>query len=122
MKGVIEIVGLVSFARHGVGEDGAKHGQRFVLDLTLEVDVDKAARTDQLADTIDYGEVIVVAEAAFHERRFYLIEAAAAHVAAAMLAHFPSARVARVTVRKPSAPVPATIDHVAATVERRRDG
>lgn len=122
MKGVIEIVGLVSFARHGVGEDEAKHGQRFVLDLTLDVDVDKAARTDQLSDTIDYGEVIVVAEAAFHERRFYLIEAAAAHVAAAMLAHFPSARVARVTVRKPSAPVPATIDHVAVTVERRRDG
>lgn len=122
MKGVIEIAGLVSFARHGVGEEEAKHGQRFVLDLSLEVDVDKAARSDKLADTIDYGEAIAVADAAFHERRFYLIEAAAAHVAAALLAHFPSARVVRVTVHKPSAPVPATIDHVAATVERRRDG
>ena len=122
MKGEIEIVGLVSFARHGVGADEARHGQRFVLDLKLEVDVEKAARSDQLADTLDYGEVIAVADAAFHERRFYLIEAAAAHVAAAVLAHFPSARAARVTVRKPSAPVPATVDYVAATVERRRDG
>jgi dihydroneopterin aldolase len=122
MKGAIEIKGLVSFARHGVGESEARHGQRFVLDLVLEVDVEKAARSDQLADTTDYGEVIAVAEAAFHERRFYLIEAAAAHVAAGILAHFPSARAVRVTVRKPSAPVPATIDYVAATVERRRDG
>jgi 7,8-dihydroneopterin aldolase/epimerase/oxygenase len=122
MKGSIEIKGLVSFARHGVGEEEAKHGQRFVLDLSLDVDVEKAARTDQLADTIDYGEVIAVAGAAFHERRFYLIEAAAAHVAAALLAHFEGARAVRVTVRKPSAPVPATIEYAAATVERRRDG
>jgi dihydroneopterin aldolase len=122
MKGVIEIAGLVSFARHGVGEEEAKLGQRFVLDLTLEVDVEKAARSDQLADTIDYGEVIAVAEAAFRERRFYLIEAAAAHVASMLVAHFPAARLVRVTVKKPSAPVPAMIDHVAATVERHRDG
>jgi dihydroneopterin aldolase len=122
MKGSIEIVGLVSFARHGVGEEEARHGQRFVLDLALELDITKAARTDQLADTIDYGEVIAIAEAAFQERRFYLIEAAAAHVANAVLAHFPSAEAVRITVKKPFAPVPATIDHVAATVERRRDG
>jgi len=31
-------------------------------------------------------------------------------------------KLVRITVRKPSAPVPAAIDYVAATVERKRDG
>jgi dihydroneopterin aldolase len=122
MIGMIDIAGLVLFARHGVGEEEARLGQRFVLDLRLEVDVTEAVRSDQLADTVDYGEVVAVTDAAFRARRFYLIEAAAAHVAAAVLAHFPRARAVRVTVKKPAAPVPAVIDHVSATVERRRDG
>jgi dihydroneopterin aldolase len=122
MKGEIEIAGLVLFARHGVNEAEKKLGQRFILDLLLELDVAESARSDQLADTIDYGEVVAIAEAAFRARRFYLIEAVAAHVAAAILAHFPRATSVRVTVRKPSAPVPAVIDHVAATVTRKRDG
>ena len=41
-----------------------------------------------------------------------------------LVAHFPRATSVRVTVRKPSAPVPAAIDHVAATatIARKRDG
>jgi dihydroneopterin aldolase len=122
MKGEIEIAGLVLFARHGVDEAEKKLGQRFILDFLLELDVAGSAKSDQLADTIDYGEVVAIAEAAFRARRFYLIEAVAAHVAGAILAHFPRATSVRVTVRKPSAPVPAVIDHVAATVTRKRDG
>jgi dihydroneopterin aldolase len=122
MKGEIEIAGLVLFARHGVNEAEEKLGQRFFLDLLLELDVADSVRSDRLADTVDYGEVVAIAEAAFRARRFYLIEAVAAHVASSILAHFPRATSVRVTVRKPSAPVPAVIDHVAATVTRRRDG
>jgi dihydroneopterin aldolase len=122
MQGAIEIAGLVLFARHGVNDAEEQLGQRFILDLFLELDVAESARSDKLADTVDYGEVVVVAEAAFRTKRFYLIEAVAAHVAGVLLAHFPRANSARVTVRKPSAPVPAVIDHVAATVTRKRDG
>jgi dihydroneopterin aldolase len=123
-QGTVEIAGLVLFARHGVHESERAHGQRFILDLVLELDFAAAAKSDRLGDTVDYGEVVAVAEAAFRDRHFYLIEASAAHVAGAVLAHFPRATSVRVTVRKPSAPVPAAIDHVAATVTvaRKRDG
>lgn len=124
MQGKIEITGLVLFARHGVHESERQHGQRFILDIVLDLDFAPAAKSDRLADTVDYGEVAAVAEAAFRDRHFYLIEASAAHVAGVVLAHFPRATSVRVTVRKPSAPVPAAIDHVAATVSvaRKRDG
>lgn len=124
MQGKVEVAGLVLFERHGVHESERKHGQRFILDIVLDLDVAAAAKSDRLVDTVDYGEVVAVAEAAFRDRHFYLIEASAAHVAGAVLAHFPRATSVRVTVRKPSAPVPAAIDHVAATVvvQRKRDG
>jgi len=122
MKGTIDIAGLVLFARHGVAEEEARLGQRFILDIALDVEISNAVKSDRLDATVDYGEVVVVAEAAFRSKRFYLIEAAASHVANMLLAHFSLVKAVRVTVRKPSAPVPAAIDFVAATVERERDG
>jgi 7,8-dihydroneopterin aldolase/epimerase/oxygenase len=122
MKGTIEISGLVLFAKHGVAEEEARLGQRFTLDIDLEVDPVDAVKRDRLDSTVDYGEVIAVADAAFRERRFYLIEAAAAHVANMLLAHFSRVRSVRVRVKKPSAPVAAALDYVAAVVERKRDG
>ena len=122
MRGMIDIKGLVLFAKHGVREEEAALGQRFMLDIMLEIDVNEAVRSDRLDATVDYGEAVAVSEAAFRAKRFYLIEAAAAHVAGVLLAHFPKVKLVRITVRKPSAPVPAAIDYVAATVERKRDG
>jgi dihydroneopterin aldolase len=122
MRGMIDIKGLVLFAKHGVREEEATLGQRFVLDVMLEIDVNDAVKSDRLDSTVDYGEAVAVTEAAFRAKRFYLIEAAAAHVAGVLLAHFSKVKLVRITVRKPSAPVPAAIDYVAATVERKRDG
>jgi dihydroneopterin aldolase len=122
MKGIIDIAGLVLFAQHGVRDEEAKLGQRFVLDIALEVEITEAVKNDRIDSTVDYGEVVAVTDAAFREKRFYLIEAAAAHVAGVLLAHFDKVKLVRITVRKPSAPVPAAIDYVAATVERKRDG
>ena len=122
MRATIEIAGLSLFAHHGVTEAEKLNGQRFIIDLSFEADIAEAAKSDKLAAAVDYAEVIAVAQAAFLDKRFDLIEAAAAHVAAAVLAHFPKIALVRVTVKKPSAPVPAVIDNVAATIERRRDG
>jgi dihydroneopterin aldolase len=124
MHGKIEIAGLVLFARHGVNEAEKQLGQRFILDIEIDADLAPAAKSDSIGDTVDYGEVTAVAEAAFRDKHFYLIEASAAHVAESLLAHFPRADAVKVKVRKPSAPVPAVIDHVAVTVTatRKRDG
>lgn len=121
MRATVEIAGLSLFAHHGATEAEQQLGQRFLLDLSFEIDAAEAAHSDRLDATVDYAEVTAVAQAAFVERRFNLIEAVAAYVASAVLAHSPRIERIRVTVKKPSAPVPAVIDHVAATVERRRN-
>ena len=48
MRGTIEIAGLSVFAHHGVTEAEKLNGQRFVIDLSFEVDIAEAAKTDKL--------------------------------------------------------------------------
>ena len=110
--------GLELFGHHGVGEDERERGQRFLFDLDLVAD-DAGARTDALADTIDYRAVVACVRTVSDGRRFSLLEALAASVAEALLARFPFRRV-RVRVRKPDVRLDAPVEHTAATVERSR--
>ena len=43
--------------RHGVLAHEQEFGQEFIADVTLDVVLDDAAASDDLADTIDYGQV-----------------------------------------------------------------
>jgi dihydroneopterin aldolase len=76
-------------------------------------------RTDDLADTVDYREVVASVRAVSDGRSFFLIEALARAVADALFERFPVARV-RVRVRKPDVRLEAPVEYTAATVERSR--
>ena len=93
----IEVHGLEVFAHHGVYDDEREHGQRFVIDLVLDVDTHIAARTDHLEDAVDYGEVARNVAQFVRSTRFDLLEALATRIADHVLR---SPRVATVTVRR----------------------
>ena len=65
MTDTIFITGVVIHARHGVMEHETEVGQRFVIDLELSVDLSESSRTDRLADTVSYSNVVATATAAF---------------------------------------------------------
>ena len=117
----IVLTGLRVRGRHGVLEHERRDGQDFLVDVTVWIDLDTAARTDQLADTLDYGALALrVAEIVGGPPRD-LIEAVATEVAEDVMT---DARVhaAEVTIHKPSAPIPLTFADVAVTVRRSRRG
>jgi dihydroneopterin aldolase len=109
-------------ATHGVMQHEAKVGQTFKLDLTLDLDLTEASRTDKLAHTVGYDQVVTVAIEAFCGRRYRLVEAAAGAVAEAVLGRFPQVSAVRVTIHKPHAPIAATFDDVGVTILRNRRG
>ena len=115
---MIEVHGLELFGHHGAAEEERERGQRFLFDLDLVAD-DAGARSDALADTVDYRDVVACARAVSDGRRFTLLEALAASVAEALLERF-ALRRARVRVRKPDVRLDAPVEHTAATVERFR--
>ncbi len=116
----IAVRNLAIFARHGFYPEEARLGQRFLLDITLTLDLRQAGRGDDLEATVDYGAVVTVASAAFAPRR-KLIEAAAESVAGALLGQFPRVALVEVVVRKPAAPIDAILDHVEVAILRGRD-
>jgi dihydroneopterin aldolase len=122
MSDRIFIKGLTLHAYHGVMAHEAKVGQSFAIDLDLEIDLNAAARSDKVVDTVSYDKVVDCASEAFSAQRFRLIEAAAGRVADAVLAAFPRVRSVRVTIHKPHAPIAATFSDVGVTLLRSRHG
>ncbi len=121
MSDRITLRGMRFSGRHGVGSEERAEAQPFAVDIVLRLDLSRPAETDDLADTIDYSALYVLARSIVEERSFKLIEALAAAIADAVLAAHPVDDV-EVRVRKPKAPLPGAFDTVETRIRRHRGG
>lgn len=121
MSDTIFINGVLVHAHHGVMEHETEVGQRFVIDLRLTIDLAESSRTDRLADTVSYADVVRAATAAFAGQSYRLLERAAGAVAEAVLTAFPRVSAVTVTVHKPHAPIAAIFNDVGVILTRTRD-
>ncbi len=119
--GRILIEKLDIYAYHGVFREEERLGQRFLLDIVLDVDLRQAAKSDALADTVDYGRAVAIASEAFTGRRYQLLEAAARAVAQALFEAFSPVTGIEITLRKPGPPIPATLGSVGIRLGFRRE-
>lgn len=119
----ITLTGLDLFGYHGVYPDEKRDGQRFVVDLTVWLDLTAAAATDDLTRTVNYGELAQLAARVVTGPARDLIEAVAAEIADEIMRAYPVHAV-EVTIHKPSAPIPLTFADVSVTIRRsiRREG
>lgn len=120
MMDKIYVTGMEFYGYHGVFPEENKLGQRFRVDATLEVSLQKAGQSDDLNDSINYGEIYQACKEIVENRTFKLVEAIAEHIAAALLDAFPKAAACTIKVIKPDPPIPGHYDHVAVEVMRRR--
>ncbi len=118
-KDRITLTGLRVQANHGVFDFERANGQLFVIDVTAWLDLSPAALSDDLANTVHYGELAEEVVAAVANDPVDLIETVAERVAGVVLAHAPVERV-EVTVHKPQAPISVEFADVAVTIERSR--
>jgi dihydroneopterin aldolase len=66
----IFIQGLNVHACHGLLDHEAQLGQRFVIDIDLQIDLSDAASSDDIGQTIDYASVVATATEAFLASRY----------------------------------------------------
>ena len=113
----IRLTGLRVRGHHGVLPQERRDGQDFVVDVALDLDLRPAAASDDVADTVHYGELAERLAAVVAGDRVDLVETLAERLAAVCLADA-RVRSAEVTVHKPHAPIGLDVADVSVTVVR----
>ncbi len=118
----ILLAGMVFHGRHGTLPAERELGQPFVVDIELRLDLRSAGLSDDLAQTVDYGEVHRRAKEIVEGSPVNLTETVAERVAAAILEEHPSVEAVRLKVAKPHVRLDDTVlAESAVEILRRRD-
>ena len=112
----IQLSGLRARGHHGVFDFERERGQEFVVDVSLELDTQRAGRTDDLANTVDYSDLADRLVAVIAGEPVNLLETLADRLVALCLSY--PVRAVEVTVHKPQAPIRHEFADVAVTIRR----
>ena len=85
----IELSGLVVFGHHGYLEEERRLGQRFLVDLWVDVR-GEAAESDRIEDTVDYRRLATLVRETFAGPERLLLEGLAGAIADGIVDRFPT--------------------------------
>ncbi len=116
----ILLKGLSFFGRHGCHQAEKDLGQKFLVDIELECDLEAASHSDDLDDTIDYIAIYNHARDVIEGPSVQLLEVLAQRIADFALQ---DERVdsAWVSIRKPHVAVPGPLEYLGVEITRSRD-
>ena len=120
MNDKIILTGIEIFGYHGCSDEEKKLGQKFYVDLELNLDLSKAGQSDNFEDTVDYSQVILLVEKIVGGTPRRLIETVAEEIAEKILAEFERVESLTLTLHKPNAPLPMTYADAAVKIFRAR--
>lgn len=115
----ITLTGIRATGHHGVYAEERRDGQEFVADVVLGLPLRAAAVSDDVADTVHYGEFAEEVAAILSGEPVNLLETLAERIADAALRH-PLVQTVAVTIHKPGAPITVPFGDVSVTIERER--
>jgi len=105
----IRLNDMVFYGYHGVQPEERTLGQRFQVDVELQVSLLAAGRDDDIQQTVNYVEVYRRVEEILTGRPFTLIEAVAERVAGRLLEDFQQVGRVSIRIRKPQVPIPGAM-------------
>ena len=115
----IELRGLRLLGVHGALAEEQNRPQPFEIDLDVEADLEVAARSDDLSDTVDYAALVEAMTRVVGSERYALLESLAARVAEVALAD-ERVRAVTVAIRKLRPPVAADLRTAGVRLTRTR--
>jgi 7,8-dihydroneopterin aldolase/epimerase/oxygenase len=121
MKANLLIEQLELHAYHGWYPHEGEFGQAFTIDLSLGVDIRRAAETDELEYAVDYAALVAATRRLFADERHKLVESAAVALGRGLLAQFPALTDVFVRVRKTKPPIPERLAAAGVEVHLTRD-
>lgn len=105
----IILSGMQFIGYHGTRPEENRLGQRFVVDVAVELDLRAAGASDDLGQTVDYSQIHDRAREIVCGPALQLTEAVAERIATAVLTDHPQIRAVAVRVTKPGVRLGDTI-------------
>lgn len=117
----ITLTGMRYEGRLGATEEERSLPQLLEVDLEVEADLERAAKSDALADTVDYGPLVELTARTVERGSYRLLEALAGAIVDGALQLSPAIEAVTVRVRKLAVPMDVDMDYAQVELVRRRD-
>jgi len=117
--GKIRFNNMIFYAHHGYYQAERELGQKFEVDMELDLDFGKAILSDDLKDTVNFEKVYQKVHHLFSSYKFTLLETLADRIASEILSSFPINTVL-IRVRKPNVPLNGFMDNVEVELQKSR--
>ena len=108
------------FAYHGHYDEEKVAGNKFSIDLTMYVDTEKAEKTDNLDDALNYQVAYAIVKDIMMKTRSNLIENIAHNILTALFDEFGELRKAKIYIKKINPPMGGEIGSVGLIIKRRK--
>ena len=117
--GKIFVKNIRLYAYHGCLEEESKIGSDYLVNLTVETDLEKSSGTDYLKDTVDYVALHALAKEEM-SKRTKLLETVVLRLAKKILKQHREVSTAIVKVAKLNPPIGGNVEEVAVEIELSR--
>jgi len=118
--GKIRLVNMEFYAYHGVAPEEKSVGQIFQVDVEVDVDLEPAAASDALSESVNYVDLFKMAEEEMSGDKYDLIETVAGKIADRVLEKN-LVNMVTVRIRKPHAPIPGEFQHIEVELTRMKN-
>ena len=115
--GIIEIEGMEFYAYHGHFKEEQIVGNKFLVNITIKTNCDRAAKTDNLEDALDYQKVYSLIKDEMQENSF-LLENICDRILTRMYNEFAYIQKTTIKVSKINPPMGGQIEKVSVTMSR----
>ena len=118
--GQIRLNGMEFYAYHGCYREEQLTGNHFVVDITMDYDMEKASDSDDLCDALNYAEAyeLVKQEMAI---RSQLLEHLCSRILDRLFERFPQLIDATISVAKLNPPIGGQMQSVSVSQRRKND-
>jgi dihydroneopterin aldolase len=117
----IRFEGMTFYGYHGVYPEENKLGQTFMVDVELFLNLRPAGKTDDLAMTVNYGELYQLVADVVEGESVRLLETIGEKIASNTLDKWDMVQEVLVRVIKPTPPIPGHYRSVSIELRRKRD-
>lgn len=116
----IDLKGMAFFGYHGDEPEETKLGQRFYIDVEMDLDLSKVGKSDALEDSVNYVAVYEMVKKRAEGDPYKLLERLAGVINEDIMEGFPLVMKVITTVHKPGSPIPGILEDVSVTLSAER--